>query len=225
MKNFLVLLFTVLFTAQSFAARPAWQTALIDAAGALQGGSAALTVLPHPAAGLAGAVLGGAAASMAGKPNVNPNKYNFMPNPANPYDAAGQKHNMVIVDFISSKPGVFGLSNYESFIKQNAFQYGVEEQYMPSSSIISACWNFEKFNYDDDKALVDFVLKRAPLSVDKKALSSVLYQIVRMRDLNEFKSKINAIEDSYLKSVNKEAYVQMAIFFSVLRNSSALWGD
>lgn len=245
MKN-LIFGFSLLFLLSSFSSsnepplvRAWWKTALVDAAGALGGAGSVASI----SAGLsttnpvgwgcmaAGAVLGGAGASLAMV--VPPGEtltleavqesFPYAANSSNSNDNVGSEHNDIITGFVRSQK-TFSTKNYVDYIKSLDNKEYNDALKVIDSKYLEAEFKIVRRIKTETDAL-DLVQNRLPKGIDSEMLIRDLKNAMNAQTSRAFVTEIKDIELNYSKDkkINKRDKLILNSFFSTLRHSAALW--
>lgn len=215
-----------------------WEYALADAAGALGGAGSVASIAsagsatpPGAVAIAAGALVGGAGASIALSTTdgeklplqtLEPNFSNAS-NSDNKYDNIGKSHNEIVIGFASSNM-VFNVDNYIKYIKSlNNSDYNnalklINKEYLENEFIMSR-------NSKSTIKWLEVIKQRLPKDVEQNKFINELNSALKATNVDELLNAIVTMETKYLadQKLSKTSQIQLASFFSTLRFSSALW--
>lgn len=210
--------------------RPWWQTAIIDAGGALGGGAAVAQFTGPPATPLqwaaigVGAIVGGAASSLAANrvmPPGNGNNLNIPEFEFNNFNYVGQKHNLIVYDYMS-KYSTFNSENYYNFIQENSEKYGIENKYLDVEYFNKVQEEVNAIYTIDD--LKVFVLSKLPKDVSKEDISKLIEDISKSKNRSSALKTVVELEKVFnQKNIDKTSLNYMNMFFSTLKNSLNIW--
>lgn len=231
-KLFLIIL--SIFIVNNLAARAWYETAIIDAGGAL-GGAGSVSSLCPPCLGVpigqaaivGGAIIGGAAASLAIYPQepTGPNSWNqnnhlFID--LTTLNSIGYKHNEIVTNFNETN-SQFTVEDYKDFINNNHEDYTLQ-------------MNYENFQLNPSYILSDLKINEINSNMSLDEVMSTILSENDLEFVNEFKEYISNFE-SYqsFKNDNHSFYhdklnnsndelttIKLKVFYSIFVYSAHL---
>lgn len=237
MKKLIFTIVVITTCISSSFARPWWQTAIVDAGGALGGAGSvaslcpACTAIPIGQAAIAvGAILGGASASIAVNIAPPPNGMDYV-NVAGflflvPNHVAGKIHNLIVSGYFN-KMTYFEVEEYIKFLSANASELGIDLSVLSHKDvdvdirkIIEASL---PYNTDDVKQLNELIVSNFSENQDKEIVRSLLGGIQSSENLDSYMEsthpKFNDLRSNLSSDIEKE---KLDIFYSIFVHSAAL---
>ncbi|MGG5507117.1 MULTISPECIES: hypothetical protein [unclassified Myroides] len=217
-----------------------WNTAFVDAAGALGGAGSVASVAGWfgwtPAAPIAagavalGAVIGGEGASIAyaNSYSVSLNDdYSFREDmivSENYVDKVGFIHNQVVLDYIE-KYTIYNEEVYFNFLEKNKDQYGFTEQNLISLNQIKE--DIRSLKEDSHADVIAYTLKKLPKEIDQQKYIEFFKELGSLSVKEKAIDCIIGFESKELtkKEYTDEAKVLLGVYFSTLRYSLWVWNE
>jgi hypothetical protein len=201
--------------------KPWWVTALVDAAGTLNGAGAVASYCPTclgtplgQGAVVLGGIVGGASASLgytgiAGMVEpANPNGGVLPQNPLNNLDDIGNKHNQLVNDFIKDNEEITA-ANFFSYISENKEKYGEGELHLTEEFFTKQLDEVSSLN--ETSEILDYIADKLPQNVDKEEFKTELSEIASSSSREEFISKTKSFENQFFEETSLEKGDEIAM--------------
>lgn len=216
-----------------------WNTAFVDAAGALGGAGSVASVAGWlgwtPAAPIAagavalGAVIGGAGASIAYATSYDiplGKDYEFNQSiivSDNYIDEIGAIHNQIVIDY-KKEYAIYTEETYFNFLDKNIEQYGFTESISISDKVKE---DIEKLKLLTHSDVIKYTLEMLPKEIDQQIYSDLFNDLESLSSKEEAISRIKIFESNELNEgkYTDETKLLLGIYFSTLRYSLFLWNE
>ncbi|WP_353118900.1 hypothetical protein [Myroides odoratus] len=216
-----------------------WNTAFVDAAGALGGAGSVASVAGWlgwtPAAPVAagavllGAIVGGAGASIAYADSYEvpiENDYAFSQSMIindNYVDEIGAIHNQIVIDY-KEKYAFYNEEAYFSFLETNKEQYGFTAPLLISNKVKE---DIEKLKSASHSDVIEYTLELLPKEIDQEMYIDFFQHLEVLSAKEDAISFIKKFERSELikQEYSDETKLLLGVYFSTLRYSLFLWNE